>query len=128
MAQAISTKEAPAAIGPYSQAIRAGDFLFVSGQIPLDPASGGVVAGDARLQTRRVLENMGEILKAAGASFAGVVKTTVYLADLNDFATMNEVYAEFFGTPAPARAAVQVSRLPRDVRVEIEAIVYLGTN
>lgn len=126
MAQAVSTTSAPAAIGPYSQAIRAGDFLFVSGQIPLDPATGSVVPGDAAAQTRRVLENMGEILKAAGASFAGVVKTTVYLADMNDFAAMNQVYAEFFGSPAPARAAVQVSRLPRDVRVEIEAIVYLA--
>ncbi len=126
MAQAVSTTSAPAAIGPYSQAIRAGDFLFVSGQIPLDPATGSVVPGDAAAQTRRVLGNMGEILKAAGASFAGVVKTTVYLADMNDFAAMNQVYAEFFGSPAPARAAVQVSRLPRDVRVEIEAIVYLA--
>ena len=128
MAQAVSTASAPAAIGPYSQAVRAGDFLFVSGQIPLDPATGAVVAGDASAQTRRVLENLGEILKAAGASFAGVVKTTVYLADLNDFAAMNEVYADFFGSPAPARATVQVSRLPRDVRVEIEAVVYLGAN
>lgn len=126
MAQAVSTPSAPAAIGPYSQAIRAGDFLFVSGQIPLDPATGSVVPGDAAAQTRRVLENMGEILKAAGASFAGVVKTTVYLADMNDFAAMNQVYAGFFGSPAPARAAVQVSRLPRDVRVEIEAVVYLA--
>jgi 2-iminobutanoate/2-iminopropanoate deaminase len=128
MAQAVSTPAAPAAIGPYSQAIRAGDFLFVSGQIPLDPATGAVVAGDAAAQTTRVLENLGEILKAAGASFAGVVKTTVYLADLNDFSSMNDVYARFFGSPAPARAAVQVSRLPRDVRVEIEAVVYLGAN
>ncbi|MBP1633536.1 MAG: yabJ 3 [Acidobacteria bacterium] len=128
MARAISTASAPAAIGPYSQAVRAGDFLFVSGQIPIDPATGAVVPGDAAAQTRRVLENMGEILKAAGAAFAGVVKTTVYLADLNDFAAMNQVYAGFFGTPAPARATVQVSRLPRDVRVEIEAVVYLGAN
>jgi len=126
--RAIATAAAPAAIGPYSQAIRAGDFLFVSGQIPLDPSTGKLVEGDVRAQTRRVLENMGEILKAAGASFAGVVKATVYLADLTDFAAMNEVYAGFFGDPAPARAALQVSRLPRDVRVEIEAIVYLGTN
>jgi 2-iminobutanoate/2-iminopropanoate deaminase len=128
MRDVISTQAAPAAIGPYSQAIRAGDFLFVSGQIPIDPATGAVVPGDAAAQTHRVLENMGEILKAAGAAFAGVVKTTVYLADLNDFAAMNQVYAGFFGTPAPARATVQVSRLPRDVRVEIEAVVYLGAN
>jgi 2-iminobutanoate/2-iminopropanoate deaminase len=128
VAQAVSTVSAPAAIGPYSQAVRAGDFLFVSGQIPLDPATGSVVAGDVSAQTRRVLENMGEILKAAGATFAGVVKTTVYLADLSDFAAMNEVYAGFFGSPPPARAAVQVSRLPRDVRVEIDAMVYLGAN
>jgi 2-iminobutanoate/2-iminopropanoate deaminase len=126
--RAVVTPSAPAAIGPYSQAIRAGDFLFVSGQIPLDPSTGELATGDVRAQTRRVLDNMGEILLAAGASFAGVVKTTVYLADMNDFAAMNEVYASFFGDPAPARAAVQVSRLPRDVRVEIDAVVYLGTN
>lgn len=126
MTQAVSTQAAPAAIGPYSQAIRAGDFLFVSGQIPIDPATGGVVDGDVRAQARRVLDNVGAIIAAAGASFDRVVKTTVYLVDMNDFAAMNEEYAKFFGTPAPARATVQVGRLPKDVRVEIDAIVHLG--
>ena len=130
MPQPISTPAAPAAIGPYSQAVRAGDFLFVSGQIPLDPATGALVGGtsppDLAAQTRRVLENIQAIVTAAGASLAAVVKTTVYLADMNDFPVMNDVYASFFGAPAPARATVQVSRLPKDVRVEIDAIVYLG--
>jgi 2-iminobutanoate/2-iminopropanoate deaminase len=126
MRDVISTQAAPAAIGPYSQAIRAGDFLFVSGQIPLDPASGALVQGDVTTQSRRVLENLAGILQAAGASFDRVVKTTVYLADMADFPAMNEVYAGFFPTSAPARATVQVSRLPRDVRVEIDAVAYLG--
>jgi 2-iminobutanoate/2-iminopropanoate deaminase len=126
MPHAVSTQAAPAAIGPYSQAIRAGDFLFVSGQIPVDPATGGLVDGDVRAQSRRVLENVGAIIAAAGASFDRVVKTTVYLVDMNDFAAMNEEYAKFFGTPAPARATVQVGRLPKDVRVEIDAIVHLA--
>src|SRR5512133_2306055 len=125
MPKAVATSAAPAAIGPYSQAIKAGGFLFVSGQIPLDPHTGGLVEGDVRAQTRRVLENLGGIIAAAGASFDRVVKTTVYLVDMNDFAAMNEVYATFFGTPAPARATVQVGRLPKDVRVEIDAIVQL---
>jgi 2-iminobutanoate/2-iminopropanoate deaminase len=125
MPDAVATAAAPAAIGPYSQAVKAGGFLFVSGQIPLDPATGGLVDGDVRAQTRRVLENLGGILTAAGASFDRVVKTTVYLVDMNDFAAMNEIYATFFGTPAPARATVQVGRLPKDVRVEIDAIVSL---
>jgi len=126
MPHAVSTQAAPAAIGPYSQAIRAGDFLFVSGQIPVDPATGGLVDGDVRAQSRRVLENVGAIIAAAGASFDRVVKTTVYLVYMNDFAAMNEEYAKFFGTPAPARATVQVGRLPKDVRVEIDAIVHLA--
>jgi 2-iminobutanoate/2-iminopropanoate deaminase len=126
MPQAISTKAAPAAIGPYSQAIRAGDFLFVSGQIPLDPATGALVEGDVRAQTRRVLQNLSAIVSEAGASFDRVVKTTVYLLDMNDFPAMNEEYATFFGSPAPARATVQVGRLPKDVRVEIDAVVHLG--
>lgn len=124
--RAISTPDAPAAIGPYSQAIRAGEFLFVSGQIPLDPATGAVVEGDVRVQSRRVLENLRAIVAAAGATFAAVVKTTVYLADMNDFPALNEEYAKFFGAPAPARVTVQVARLPKDVRVEIDAVVYLG--
>jgi 2-iminobutanoate/2-iminopropanoate deaminase len=126
MPEAVATAAAPAAIGPYSQAIKAGGFLFVSGQIPLDPVTGALVDGDVRAQTRRVLENLGGILAAAGASFGQVVKTTVYLVDMNDFAAMNEVYASFFVAPAPARATVQVGRLPKDVRVEIDAVVHLN--
>ena len=126
MKTAISTPDAPGAIGPYSQAIRAGDFLFVSGQIPLDPASGTLIDGGVTNQTRRVLENLGAILAAAGVSFDRVVKTTVYLADMTEFAAMNEVYAEFFPQPAPARATIQAAALPRNVRVEIDLIAYLG--
>jgi 2-iminobutanoate/2-iminopropanoate deaminase len=126
MPQAVSTKAAPAAIGPYSQAIRAGEFLFVSGQIPIDPTTGILVEGDVRAQARRVLENLRAIVDEAGASFERVVKTTVYLVDMNDFPALNEEYAKFFGTPAPARATVQVGRLPKDVRVEIDAVVHLG--
>lgn len=121
----VSAPDAPQAIGPYSQAIRAGQFLFLSGQIPLDPASGEVVAGDVRAQTRRVLENMGAVLAAADLSFDAVVKTTVFLVDLAEFGAMNEVYGTVFADPAPARSTVQVSRLPRDVRVEIDAIALL---
>ena len=126
MKTAISTPDAPGAIGPYSQAIRAGDFLFVSGQIPLDPASGTLIDGGVTNQTRRVLENLGAILTAAGVSFDRVVKTTVYLADMTEFAAMNEVYAEFFPQPAPARATIQAAALPRNVRVEIDLIAYIG--
>jgi 2-iminobutanoate/2-iminopropanoate deaminase len=121
----VSAPDAPQAIGPYSQAIRSGSFLFLSGQIPLDPTSGEVVAGDVRDQTRRVLENIGAVLAAADVSFDAVVKTTVFLTDLADFPAMNDVYASVFADPAPARSTVQVSRLPRDVRVEIEAIAVL---
>jgi 2-iminobutanoate/2-iminopropanoate deaminase len=126
MPQAISTPAAPAAIGPYSQAIRAGEFLFVSGQIPLDPATGAVVDGDIRAQSRRVLENLRAIITAAGGTLGRVVKTTVYLADMTDFPALNEVYGSFFAAPAPARVTVQVSRLPKDVRVEIDAVAHLG--
>jgi 2-iminobutanoate/2-iminopropanoate deaminase len=122
----LSTSQAPAAIGPYSQAIRAGDFLFVSGQIPLDPATGALIEGDVAAQTHRVLRNLGAILSAAGTSFDHVVKTTVYLADMSEFAAMNEVYASYFPSPAPARATIQAARLPRDVRVEIDLIAHLG--
>lgn len=121
----ISTPDAPQAIGPYSQAIRAGQFLFLSGQIPLDPVSGEVVTGDVRAQTRRVLDNISGVLAAAGLSMDAVVKTTVFLVDLADFTAMNEVYATAFEEPAPARSTVQVSRLPRDVRVEIEVVALL---
>jgi 2-iminobutanoate/2-iminopropanoate deaminase len=121
----VSTEHAPGAIGPYSQAIHAGDFLFASGQIPLDPATGQIVPGGIVEQTHQVLKNLGEVLTAAGASYSRVVKTTVYLADMSEFAAMNEVYAEYFKAPAPARATVQAARLPRDVRVEIDLIAYL---
>jgi 2-iminobutanoate/2-iminopropanoate deaminase len=126
MHDVITTQAAPAAIGPYSQAIRAGGFLFVSGQIPLDPSTGALVGGDVRAQARRVLDNLSGILQAAGGSLDHVVKTTVFLADMADFPAMNEVYATFFTAAAPARATVQVSRLPRDVRIEIDAVAYLG--
>ena len=123
---AISAPDAPKAIGPYSPAIRAGNLLFVSGQIPIDPATGAVVDGDVSNQTDRVMRNISALLEAAGCSFAHVVRTTVFLADLKDFAAMNEVYGRFVADPPPARATVQVSRLPRDVRVEIDAIAVLA--
>ena len=121
MNTAVSSPDAPRAVGPYSQAVRAGDLLFVAGQIPLDP-SGTIVEGDVAVQARRVLDNVGAILKAAGLSFAHVVRTTVYLADMNDLAAMNQIYGTYFSEPYPARATVQVARLPRDVRIEIDAI------
>jgi len=123
--QAVSTPSAPQAIGPYSQAIKAGSLLFVSGQVPIDPATGAIVEGDIAAQTHRVFQNIGEILKAGGASFDHVVRTTVFLADMNDFAAMNAIYATYFSAPAPARATVQVSRLPKDARVEIDVIAVL---
>ncbi len=125
MRQAISSAGAPKAIGPYSQAIRAGNLLFLSGQIPLDPGTGAIVEGDITAQTERVLENISAVLTSAGASFANVVRTTVFLADMNDFAAMNAVYAKFVVDPPPARSTVQVSRLPKDVRVEIDVIAVL---
>jgi 2-iminobutanoate/2-iminopropanoate deaminase len=125
MRQAVSTSAAPQAIGPYSQAVRAGGLLFVSGQIPLDPSTGAMVDGDIGAQTRRVLQNLGEILTAAGASFDRVVRTTVYLADMADFAAMNEVYGTFFATPAPARSTIQAAGLPKNARVEIDVIAVL---
>jgi 2-iminobutanoate/2-iminopropanoate deaminase len=120
--EVVSTAKAQAAIGPYSQAIRVGNLLFVSGQIPLDPGTGEIVVGDIRAQTRQVLTNLSAIVEAAGSSLARVAKTTVYLRDLSEFAAMNEVYAEFFGNQPPARATVQVARLPRDAAVEIDLI------
>jgi 2-iminobutanoate/2-iminopropanoate deaminase len=123
--QAIATPLAPAAIGPYSQAIRAGSLLFVSGQVPIDPATGQIVDGDIAAQTHRVFRNISEILKAAGASFEHVVRTTVFLADMNDFGAMNGVYGDYFTAPAPARATVQVSRLPKDARIEIDVIAVI---
>lgn len=127
MRQGIVTDAAPPAIGPYSQAIVAGTLVFCSGQIPLDPATGQMVAGDIGAQTRRVLANLGAVLAAAGASLSDVVKTTVYLADMGDFAAMNVVYGEFFLSPAPARSTIQAARLPRDARLEIDAIAVLPT-
>ena len=125
MRQAVSADGAPKAIGPYSQAIRAGGLLFVSGQIPLDPQTGAMVEGDIAAQTRRVFSNLQAILEAAGATFDHVVRTTVYLADMNDFAVVNEIYGTYFSSPAPARATVQAARLPRDARVEIDLIASL---
>jgi 2-iminobutanoate/2-iminopropanoate deaminase len=125
MRQAISTLLAPKAIGPYSQAIRAGSLLFVSGQVPIDPATGVLVEGDIAVQTRRVFQNIGEILAAGGASFDHVVRTTVFLADMDDFTAMNDVYGTFFAPPFPARATVQVTRLPRDARIEVDVIASL---
>jgi 2-iminobutanoate/2-iminopropanoate deaminase len=122
MKTAVSSSRAPKAVGPYSQAIRAGDLLFVAGQIPLDPATGQLVEGDVTAQARRVLDNIGAVLESAGLSFAHVVRTTVFLSDIDDMAAMNQVYATYFAEPYPARATVQVARLPRDVRIEIEAI------
>jgi 2-iminobutanoate/2-iminopropanoate deaminase len=120
--QAVSTPDAPAAIGPYSQAIRAGSLLFVSGQIPLDPATGTMVEGDVKVQTHRVFKNLSAILTAAGTSLDRVVRVGVFLRDMNDFAAMNEVYATYFASPAPARATIEAARLPRDARVEIDVI------
>jgi 2-iminobutanoate/2-iminopropanoate deaminase len=120
--QAISSAGAPKAIGPYSQAVRAGQLLFLSGQVALDPATGQMVEGGIAEQTRRVFENLSAVLAAGGRSFADVVRTTVFLADMNDFAAMNDIYGQYFKEPYPARATVQVARLPKDARVEIDLI------
>jgi 2-iminobutanoate/2-iminopropanoate deaminase len=121
----VATDRGPKAIGPYSQAVRANGFVFLSGQIPLDPKTQQVVEGDAGVQTERVLENLKAVVEAAGSSIQHVVKTTVFLADMNDFAAMNEVYSRYFVTHPPARSTVEVSRLPRNVRVEIDLIALL---
>lgn len=126
MREIVATDAAPKAIGPYSQAVRAGGFLFLSGQIPLDPATGQLVGADVAVQARQVMENLGAVLAAAGVGFAQVVRCTIFLADLNDFAVVNDIYGSYFEAPAPARATVQVARLPRDARVEIDAIALLG--
>jgi 2-iminobutanoate/2-iminopropanoate deaminase len=128
--QVISTKAAPAAIGPYSQAIAVPmgnqKMIFCSGQIPLDPATGELVPGDISTQTKRVMDNLAAVLTAAGAGFSDVVKTTIFLADMNDFAAVNAIYGERFSANPPARATVQAARLPRDVRVEIDCIAMVG--
>jgi 2-iminobutanoate/2-iminopropanoate deaminase len=122
---AISTSSAPEAIGPYSQAVRSGNLLFVSGQIPIDPATGQIVEGDIAAQTERVMQNLAAILQQAGSGLGYVLKTTVYLKDMGEFARMNEIYARFFTDCPPARATVEVSRLPRNVGVEIDAIAEI---
>jgi len=123
--EVIATDQAPRAIGPYSQAIRAGNLLFCSGQIPIDPATGEFVSGGVAEQTEQVMRNLSAVLKAGQSSLKQVVKTTVFLADMDDFTAMNEVYGRFFGENPPARATVQAARLPRDAKVEIEAIAII---
>ena len=128
MRQSVHSDEAPKAIGPYSQAIKAGNLLFCSGQIPLDPKTGEMVgAGDVKLQARQVMANLAAVLKAGGASFAGVVKTTIYLKDLADFGAVNEIYGSHFSEAPPARATVQVAGLPRGALVEIDAIAVVAS-
>ena len=125
MKKIISTTDAPAAVGPYSQAVRVGSTIYCPGQIPLDPATNQMIEGDITAQTERVMENLKGLLEACESSLAQVVKTTVFLADMNDFAAMNEVYARYFVTHPPARSTVEVSKLPRNVRVEIDLIALL---
>jgi 2-iminobutanoate/2-iminopropanoate deaminase len=120
----IKTADAPEAIGPYSQAVKAGDFVFVSGQIPLDPKTGKVLDSDIKSQAKRVLDNAQAILKASGCDFSAVVKTTVYLKNMSDFAVVNEVYGGYFPADPPARATVEVSRLPKEVLLEMDFIAY----
>jgi len=122
MKTVIASADAPAAVGPYSQAIAVGNLVFCAGQIPLDPTTGNLIEGDVTAQTRRVIENIKAVLAAAGATLNDVVKSTVFLLDMNDFAAMNAVYAEYFASPFPARSTIQVARLPKDARVEIEVI------
>lgn len=123
---AILSQDAPAPIGPYSQAVRVGDWIFLSGQIPVDPQTGEVVAGGIEAQTRQALQNLQAVLTAHGLNLDSIVKTTIFMTDLSMFAEMNEVYASYFQPPYPARATVQVSALPKGVQVEIEAIAYAG--
>jgi 2-iminobutanoate/2-iminopropanoate deaminase len=123
--QAISAPDAPKAMGAYSPAIRAGNLLFVSGQIPIDPASGNLISGDITAQADQVMRNLAALLKAAGLGFEHVAKTTVYLADMNEFAAMNDVYGRYILDPPPARATVQVARLPRDVKIEVDCIAVI---
>ena len=125
MKQAISTPNAPSAIGPYSQAIKAGGMLFLSGQIPLDPTTGQMIEGDVAAQTERVMKNLGAVLEAAGCSFDDVVRTTIFLTNLGDFQVVNEIYGRSFPSTPPARATVQVAALPRGSNVEIDAIALV---
>ena len=125
MKEIIFTEKAPKPIGPYSQAIKVGNFLFISGQIPVDPESGKLVEGDIGAQTHQVLKNIKAIVEAAGGTLNNVIKVTVYLDDMDDFAEMNEVYSQYFSESKPARAAIEVSRLPKNVKIEIEAIAYI---
>ena len=125
MKDRVQTDKAPKAIGPYSQAVKANGFVFASGQVPLDPATGEIVQGDIAIQTERVLNNLKAVLEAAGSSLDRVVKTTVFLADLADFGEMNKAYGRFFGEIPPARSTVEVSRLPRDARIEIDVIALI---
>ena len=124
--QIIATDQAPKAIGPYSQAVRAGNLVFLSGQIPLDPKTGEALLGDVADQTRRVMDNLGAVLRASGAGFREVVRSTIYLTNLADFAKVNEVYGGYFPTEPPARATVQVAALPRGASVEIDMIAHVG--
>jgi 2-iminobutanoate/2-iminopropanoate deaminase len=125
MRQLVTAPDAPKAMGAYSPAIKAGNLLFISGQIPVDPSTGNLIDGDIAAQADQVMRNLTALLRAASASFTNVVRTTVYLADMNDFATMNEVYSRYIVDPPPARATVQVARLPRDVKIEVDAIAVL---
>ena len=124
--EAIIAQGAPTAIGPYSPGLRVGEWLFISGQIPIDPATGALIRGDIAAQTDRIMRNIGEILAAAGGGFDSLARTTIFLADMNDFAAVNEVYGSYVSDPAPARATVEVSRLPKDARIEIDAIAVLA--
>lgn len=126
MRQVISAPDAPKAMGAYSPAIKAGNLLFVSGQIPIDPASGELVTGDIAAQTEQVMRNVGALLRAAGVGFEHVVRTTVFLTDMDEFAAMNEVYSRHVAAPPPARATVQVARLPRGVKIEVDAIAVFS--
>lgn len=126
MRELVTAAGAASAIGPYSPALKAGNLMFLSGSIPLDPVSGQIVAGDITAQTRRVMENIKALLEAGGADFFNVVRTTVFMVDLGEFAAMNEIYASYFSAPYPARSTVQVVKLPKDVRVEIDVIAVLS--
>jgi 2-iminobutanoate/2-iminopropanoate deaminase len=125
--QSIQSPQAPAPIGPYVQAVKAGDFIFVSGQLPVDPLTGTLVRAGVRAQTRRALDNLKAVLEAGGATLAHVVRVTIYLKDIEDFAQVNEVYAEFFPQNPPARVTVGVARLPKDAALELDAIAYTGS-